>query len=70
MAKYFISLALSRDNGTINACYPHLLPRASVGSFLTSEQGAESFRAMSSSDNNQAREVPFVLCCLAYNNAQ
>lgn len=70
MAKYFISLALTWDNGTINARHPHLLPRASVGSFLASEQGAESFRALSSNSNNQARKVPFVLCCLAYNHAQ
>lgn len=49
---------------------PRLLPRASVGSFLASEQGAESFRAMSSGSNNLAREVPFVLCCLAYNHVQ
>lgn len=41
-------------------CFPGLC----VASFLASEQGAESFSALSSTSNIQPREVPFVLCCL------
>jgi hypothetical protein len=70
MAKYFISLALSWDNGTINVCHPCLLLRAGIGSFLASEQGSESFRALHTTGNGQPRQVPFVLCFLAYNHAE
>lgn len=58
MTKYVISLALSWDNSTINACHPSLLLRAGVATFVVREWSADSSRTLWATYNSQLRQAP------------